>query len=459
MPEPSETCMVEQILLVDDEEDLRWLIARFLRKEGIQVVEASNGNEALEIYRKEQPNIVITDVRMPGKNGVELLAELRELDPSLPVILISAVEDVATAVQAMKSGAYDFLTKPFDNERLLGLVKRALETVSLRAEIHRLKSGENLGPTAFGTSQPARELYKQARLVAGADTLSVLIQGESGTGKEVLAHAIHNLSKRRDKPFVAVDCGALPEALMESLLFGHKRGSFTGADKDREGIFLEADGGTLFLDELGNLPLRLQAKLLRSLQEREVLALGSDKAQSFDVRLLCASNSELEDMILHEQFRLDLYHRIAEFTIKIPPLRERNEDVLHFAALFLAEVSPELKKDTVEIGDAAKPLLLQHAWPGNLRELRNVLRRAALLCPANEIRAEDLALQPVFRDGHPLKEQVALAAAEIEKDWIRRILHESGGNKAEAARRLGVDYSTLHRKIKKYGLDAMAGLQ
>ncbi|MCH8901674.1 MAG: sigma 54-interacting transcriptional regulator [Chloroflexi bacterium] len=224
--------------------------------------------------------------------------------------------------------------------------------------------------------------------------------------------------------------------------------------------------GTLFLDELGNLPLRLQAKLLRSLQEREVLALGSDKAQSFDVRLLCASNRELEDLILHEQFRLDLYHRIAEFTIKIPPLRERNEDVLHFAALFLAEVSPELKKDTVEIGDAAKPLLLQHAWPGNLRELRNVLRRAALLCPANEIRAEDLALQPVahssqpdFRDGHPLKEQVALAAAEIEKDWIRRILQESGGNKAEAARRLGVDYSTLHRKIKKYGLDAMAGLQ
>ncbi|MFQ5506922.1 MAG: sigma 54-interacting transcriptional regulator, partial [Planctomycetota bacterium] len=263
--------------------------------------------------------------------------------------------------------------------------------------------------------------------------------------------------------FVAVDCGALPEPLMESLLFGHRKGAFTGADRDRGGLFRKADGGTLFLDELGNLSLGLQAKLLRSLQEREVLPLGSERPVPFDVRLIAAANQNLQNLIQDEKFRLDLFHRISEFVIRIPPLRERHEDILHFARLFLAQVGDESSQKPPTLASAAEELLVRQPWSGNLRELRNCMRRAALIAHHEVLEPGDLDLDlpadsplPSFQDGSPLKEQVQVAAEAIERTWISEALQAAGGNKAEAARRLRIDYSTLHRKLKKYGLDTMA---
>ncbi|MEZ5987919.1 MAG: sigma 54-interacting transcriptional regulator [Planctomycetota bacterium] len=414
----------ERVLLVDDEEDQRWLIRRFLEKRGLEVLEAEDAEAALALYSAEQPQVVISDVRMPGRSGVELMQELRAVDRDLPMILISAVEDVATAVEAMKIGAYDFLTKPFENERLLGLVHRALETVALREELRRLRCGGVLGDQHFGASQDARRLLERARLVAETPGISILIQGESGTGKEVLARTIHELSPRREAPFVAVDCGALPETLMESLLFGHVKGAFTGADRDREGLFLEADGGTLFLDELGNLPVGLQSKLLRALQQREVLPLGSDRPRSYDVRLIVATNEDLEGAVEAGRFRLDLYHRVHEFDLRIPPLRERPEDVLHFARVFLAEVAEELARDQLSLPPETEEVLVKQAWTGNLRELRNTIRRGVILAGNGPLQPADLGLdaaaahgpaeaRPDFVEGRSLKEQLQEATAEL----------------------------------------------
>lgn len=456
----------ERILLVDDEEDLRWLVSRFLKKQGLEVIEAEDAEQALALYQDEAPQLVISDVRMPGRSGVELMQELRAIDPQLPMILISAVEDVATAVEAMKIGAYDFLTKPFDNDRLLGLVQRALETVALREEVRRLRCGGPVAETHFGSSQIARQLLDRARLVAETPGIAILIQGESGTGKEVLARTIHELSPRNGRPFVAVDCGALPEQLMESLLFGHRKGAFTGADKDREGLFREADGGTLFLDELGNLSLGLQSKLLRALQEREVLPLGADRPEAFDVRLIVATNEDLDKKVQREDFRLDLYHRVAELVLRIPPLRDRPEDILHFARIFLAEVGEELDREGLTLTLETEEALLAQPWLGNLRELRNAVRRAGLLSPNGQLDPRDLTASQApapadptsaasaldFQAGLPLTEQVQAAAAELEKQWISQALADASGNKAEAARRLGIDYTTLHRKLKKHDL-------
>jgi len=456
---------VDTILLVDDEEDLRWVIASFLRRRGYEVREAGSADEARELFADNPSDVVISDVRMPGDNGLVLMGDLHRVDPSLPVLMISALEDVSTAVEAMKRGAYDYVTKPFDNERLLNLVERALETRRLRREVEALRSGRGRGPTTFGVSKAAAELYQKVCLIAATPSLSILVQGESGTGKEVLARTIHELSPRCNEPFVAIDCGALPEPLMESMLFGHKRGSFTGADRDRDGLFVKANGGTLFLDELGNLPQGLQSKLLRSLQEREVLPLGSEKPVSFDVRLISATNSRLEDLVERDEFRLDLYHRIVEFQIRIPPLRERPEDVEHFANLFLSQVGDELQRIPA-LSEAAIAALKAHQWRGNLRELRNCMRRAALLAQGHQLEAADFEFESPeecrarlsaevqgFQEGAPLTEQVQVAAAAIEKNWIDEALAAAGGNKAEAARKLGIDYSTLHRKLKKYGIE------
>ncbi len=460
MPKGACAC---RVLLVDDEADLRWLLAGCLTEAGFEVVEAGNAREALERYSEAPAQVVVSDVRMPGESGVTLLQRLHELDARLPVVLISALEDVATAVDAMKLGAYDYLTKPFDNDRLLTVVRRALETQQLKQEVARLRTRLGTTETSFGISVLARELEKQARLVASTPGLSALLQGESGTGKEILARTIHELSPRAERPFVAVDCGALPEPLLESLLFGHERGAFTGADQRKDGLFVEADQGTLFLDELGNLPLGLQAKLLRALQEREVRPLGSDKAVGFDVRLIAAGNTNLLEETQHGRFRLDLYHRVAEFVLHIPPLRERPEDIPHFTDLFLHRIAVELDRPRARLSDDAAARLAGHDWPGNLRELLNVLRRATLLGDGGPIPVEAIAVESrpspasaEFRDGVPLKDQVQSAAAVLERNWIRQALLETGGNKAAAARRLGVDYTTLHRKLKRYGLDTMA---
>ena len=456
-----------RILVVDDEPDIRFVLRGLFEDAGFDVREAKDGECALVEVAKHAPDVVLTDVRMPKIQGLDLLRELQRREPELPVVLLSAVEDVATAVDAIRNGAFDYQAKPYDAQRLLLTVQRAAEQRALKRELRELKNGEHK-PACFGVSDKARELQRTIELVAAQPSVSVLLVGESGTGKEVVAREIHRRSRDADGPFVAIDCGALPEQLMESQLFGHKRGAFTGADKDRPGLFQLADGGTLFLDELGNLPLPLQAKLLRALQERKVVPVGGDEAVPFSARLLCATNASLEDEVKAGRFRIDLYHRVAEFLVPLPPLRTRPEDIKYFARSFLAEANRELGRRVEGFTKDAERWLCAQPWPGNLRELRNAIRRAVLLCAERELDETGLAphgegtLHAATRtdgaggtadagDGS-LADRVRRATDELEAKILADTLAQCGGNKAAAARTLHIDYTTLHRKLKRHGM-------
>jgi DNA-binding NtrC family response regulator len=452
------------ILIVDDEPDLRWLLRGLFEEAGYQVVEAADGEAALRIATTEPLDVVLSDVRMPKLAGTELLRRLQRQAPEVPVVLLSAVEDIATAVRAIQDGAFDYQAKPFDPDRLRLTVQRATEQRALRREVADLRSGR-AAPPDFGTSKQAHELRRTLDLIAGQATLSTLIIGESGTGKEVIAREIHRRSPVHAGPFVAIDCGALPEPLMESQLFGHRRGAFTGADKDRAGLFQAADGGTLFLDELGNLPLALQQKLLRALQERTVVPVGGSEPVPFRARLLTATNADLGEDMRSGRFRVDLYHRIAEFTLRLAPLRERTSDILHFAQRFLTEANIEMGRHVQGLQEAASLLLQRHPWPGNLRELRNVIRRAVLVCSDALIGPEHLGLIdgsvlattgqcPQTESQLPLAERIQQATDALEAEILRTTLLQSAGNKAAAARALQIDYTTLHRKLKRHGIDA-----
>ena len=447
------------ILIVDDEADLRWVLRELFAAAGFAVREAGDGAEAERLLQESLPQVILTDVRMPGRSGLDLLRTVRGLDPELPVILLSAVDEVATAVGAIKEGAFDWLEKPFDRQRLLAVVERAAEQRRLREEVRRLEQELARRSPGFGGSAAAKELETRIDRLARQGTLSLLITGESGTGKEVVAREIHRRSPQAAGPFVAIDCGALPEPLLESQLFGHKKGSFTGADRDHAGLFCAADGGSLFLDELANLPLALQGKLLRALQERTVTPVGGREPVPFRVRLLGATNAELAREIDAGRFRLDLYHRIAEASLRIPPLRERPEDLLPFAERFLAEANHEMGCHVAGFAPAAQQQLQRHAWPGNLRELRNVVRRAVVLCSGETI--ESLDLEAVLPGSHQLHaaggdlslaEQIRRASDVLEAEILRHSLAQAAGNKAAAARALKIDYTTLHRKLKRHGI-------
>ncbi|MEM7205051.1 MAG: sigma-54 dependent transcriptional regulator [Planctomycetota bacterium] len=449
------------VLVVDDEPDMRWVLAGLFRDHGYQVLEAEDGERAFAVAVEQEPQLVVSDVRMPKTDGVALVRRLRERQPDLPVILLSAVEDLDTAVGAMKQGAFDYMGKPFDADRLLVTAERAVEQTRLRREVVKLRDRLASRTVRFGVSDAAAQIERMIELVAPQATISVLISGESGTGKEVVAREIHRRSPVRDGPFVAVDCGALPEPLMESQLFGHRKGAFTGADRDRQGLFRRAHGGTLFLDELGNLPLSLQAKLLRALQERAVVPVGGGEPEPFEARLLCATNARLLEDVRAERFRVDLYHRVAEIAIEIPPLRQRPEDVAHFARLFLAEANAEMGRQIAGLDAAAEAALVGHDWPGNLRELRNAIRRAVVLCHGDMLDANglgvDAAAATVLSPETPpetrsLTERIRRATEALEARILEETLAACTGNKAAAARALEIDYTTLHRKLKRHGL-------
>ena len=454
-----------RLLIVDDEPDLRWVLRGLFADEGFEVDEAADGVEALAAIGRAEPDVVLSDMRMPRLPGLELLRTVRKQMPDLPVILLSAVEDLATAVDAIKEGAFDYQAKPFDAPRLLLSVRRAAEQHALRREVKALRSAPVGSTLDFGLSRRAQDLRRHIELVAPQPSVAVLLRGESGTGKEVVARAIHALSPLAQGPFVAVDCGALPEHLLESQLFGHEKGAFTGADRARSGLFPMADGGTLFLDEIGNLPLPLQAKLLRALQERVVVPVGGQTPVPFQARLLAATNADLQAEIAAGRFRVDLFHRIAEFHLMLPPLRERREDVLHFARLFLAEANAELGRSVSGFTAAGEHALQQSAWPGNLRELRNVIRRSVLTCAATSLDSSDLAL-PDESHGTPaastpdatgevdlpLADRLRHATDTMEAEILRATLASCGGNKAAAARALRIDYTTLHRKLKRHAI-------
>ncbi|HSE02979.1 MAG TPA: sigma-54 dependent transcriptional regulator [Methylomirabilota bacterium] len=455
-----------KILVVDDEAEIRSLLAAVLQSEGFEVVTAEDGAAALQQVPRERPAVILMDLSMPRMSGMDALSEIKRLDPEVPVIICTAHADLATAVRAMKLGAYDYLTKPFDVELLALTLQRAVERNQLRSRIDELKrQGQGSGlADRMGGSAAIAQVIQQVAQVAESN-FTVLVQGETGTGKELVARAIHQQSPRRQAPFVAVDCGAIPETLVESELFGHERGAFTGAQSRREGHFQLAKGGTLFLDEIGNIPVATQAKLLRALEQREVLPLGSARAVAVDARIIAATNAELEEGVKAGRFRADLYYRLGEFTITLPPLRARREDITHLARRFLDEVSMELRRPVRGISEEATQVLLRHDWPGNVRELKNVIRKAALMA-TDLVTGEHL---PALTAGVPalpraasettggdlsLREVAELAAVQAERELIRHALQATKGNKSQAARLLRTDYTTLHGKMKRYSISA-----
>ena len=456
-----------KILVVDDEPNIRSLLGECLVAAGFETVEAGDGDEAIAAVQAERPSVIVLDVNMPRQGGMEALPELKRIAPDVPVIMCTARMDVPTAVRAMQLGAYDYLTKPFDPELLVLTVKRAYERQELVARIDLLKSqGEGMSlAERMGSSRAIESVIQQVAKVARS-SFTVLIQGETGTGKELVARAIHNQSPRRGKPFVAVDCGAIPETLVESELFGYERGAFTGAIRRKEGRLQAAGDGTVFLDEIGNLPLRMQAKLLRVLEERQVTLLGATRPVSVDARIIAASNVNVEDEIQAGRFRADLFYRLNEFGISLPALRDRREDIAHLARQFLDEVSMELRRPVHGITDETMELLGRHDWPGNVRELKNVIRKAALLA-TDEVTPEFLpplgasraagrspVVDPAVVGELSLREVADVALADAERRAIREAMEAAKGNKSQAARLLRTDYSTLHAKMKRYGITA-----
>ena len=449
------TAAAPTILVVDDEASLRRLLSFTLARRGFRVALAETGEQAVEMIELDPPDICLLDVMLPGIDGLEVLRRARRLVPDLPVIMMTAFGTVERAVEAMKLGAHDFIAKPFDMDRLSIAVKNALSMGRLSRQVRRLTDELRARAGFRGIVGADAGLAPTVELVRKAvpTDLTVLLLGESGVGKELFARAIHDESPRAGGPFVAINCAALPEALLESELFGHERGAFTGADRRRVGRFEAADGGTLFLDEVAETSPAVQAKLLRALQERRATPLGGCEGRPFDVRVVCASNRDLQGLVREGLFREDLYFRLAAFPVTIPPLRERRGDVALLARHILGEGGPALDA-------AALERLERHDWPGNVRELQNALRRAAALCGEGPIRAEHLPPGLGERAGASARRagEAAQDAAEIEtleeveRRHVLRAVELCAGNLAEAARRLGVGRSTLYRKLESWGV-------
>lgn len=446
--------MPDHVLLVEDDTALRDFLTEVLDTAGYAVTAAASLAQALPALRGEDPlGVVVTDLVMPGPGGREVLAEVRRLRPELNVVVITAFGTIESAIELVKAGAYDYLTKPFRSDELLLTVERALEESRLRREVAELaRQGGHALPGFIGVTRPMQELYSLIQRVASS-SVPALVQGETGTGKELVARAIHRMSGR--SAFVAVNCAALPENLLESELFGHARGAFTGADRDKAGLFETAEGGTLFLDEIGELPLSLQPKLLRALEEGEVRRVGAQRTVRVDVRIVAATNRDLEVAVRNGGFREDLYWRLAVVQVPVPSLRERPADVPLLAEHFLAGATGSGSRRSLT--RAAMTALSAYEWPGNVRELRNAMERAATLAAGPEIDVADLP--PRIRDRPSASVQVQESARgripirELERRYILEVLRETDGNRSRAAEILGLDRKTLYRKLQEYQQD------
>jgi len=448
------------ILVVDDKETMRTMLTSALTDEGYQVDAVDNGRKALDVARRKNFDLVITDLKMPDVDGLEVLSGLKEIDNDMSVIIMSAYGTVESAVAAMKKGAHDFITKPFDPDHLTVLVERALENRRLIAENSLLREelAQNLGfSEIIGQNEKMKEVSRLIQKVAASDT-SVLLQGESGTGKELFARAIHNLSPRRDKPYVAINCAAIPRDLLENELFGSEKGAYTSSVARKMGKFEIADAGTIFLDEVGDMDISLQAKLLRVLQQKSFERLGGNKMVSVDVRVIAATNMNLSELIRKKTFREDLYYRLSVFPITIPPLKDRGDDIRPLAEYFVGKYCREMKKPIKTLSREALNLLEKYHWPGNVRELENTIERAIILAETKRIMPDHLAIRlPTvgeirLREGAGLKEIGAHAQMQAESAAIIRILKQVRGNKRKCAEILKIDYTTLFDKLKKYDI-------
>ena len=446
-----------RILVVDDESAILVSLGILFKNEGFEVATAQGGKAGLEALEQKPPDVLLTDIRMPGISGMDLLAAARQQAPEMPVILMTAQAELRTAIDAVNQGAFQYIQKPFETAALVALCRRAyehrrlkVENKSLRLEIRRRDRSQSVRP--IGRSRQFAEVMTLAETVAPTES-TVLIQGESGTGKEVIARYVHEMSPRADGPFFSINCGALPESLLESELFGHVKGSFTGAVRDREGLFAAAKGGTFFLDEIGETTPATQVKLLRVLQEREVIPVGGTEAVPVDVRLIAATNRDLEEEIRGGRFRTDLFYRLNVIAIHLPPLRSRRDDIPLLAEAFLKRMAADRKEEPKSLASEVLDAILAYDWPGNVRELENALERASTLTKGAEIPASALPVRVTERRAEPLVAERAHPNPTldvIERAYITWVLQAEAGNKTRAAEVLGIDPSTLYRKLSRY---------
>jgi two-component system nitrogen regulation response regulator GlnG len=475
---------IQRILVADDEESIRWVLSKALKKQGFSVDLAEDGNEARVLARQNRYDLMVLDIKMPGVQGLDLLKEFRIDYPETLIVIMTAEATMEHAVTAMKNGAYDYLTKPFDLTALDAIIFKATKAAEVTEQIDQLKEelqGQyNFGRTIIGNSQPMQEVYKTLGKVADSD-VTVLITGESGTGKELIARAIHINSRRLGKPFIALNCAAIPHELLENELFGHERGAFTGATDRKAGKFEQAQGGTLFLDEIGDMPLELQAKLLRVLQEKEITRTGGSQTIQIDVRILAATNQNLAEQVRNKEFREDLFYRLNVVPISLPALRDRRDDVPILVEFFLQRAKLDLGIETMECSQDALDLLKTHDWPGNVRELENVIKRAALLSPnhvltppdfpglleSGRVRSQDESLEALV--ARKLENSLAqmnlqemnnlyeMVLHQVERPLINIVLGKTRGNQVQTADILGINRNTLRKKIKTLDIDVKRG--
>lgn len=431
-----------ELLIIDDDVSFCHLLEKFLVQKSFTVQTAYNGKDALGKINKAHFDLVLSDLRLPDTDGLELLVKIKQKMPQVPVILMTGYSEVNSAVKAIKNGAFDYISKPLNREEVLLIIQKALKNEQPALETDKAPEEAPFYEPQF--SDASRRFYEHIAVVAPTD-FSVLLTGESGTGKEVIARTIHRQSKRKDKPFTAVDCGAIPREIAASEFFGHLKGAFTGAVQDKTGFFEAAAGGTLFLDEIGNLSYENQVQLLRALQERKVKPVGSNKEIKVDIRLITATNEDLKEAVRKGAFREDLYHRLNEFAIHIPRLVERREDIMPFAEYFLEAANRLLDKQLIGFTPEVADIFLHYSWPGNLRELQNIIKRAALLSPAEFIGSEVLPAD--FFTDQPVSPSIDLKSAE--KEHILQVLKEVGFNKSKAAEKLNISRKTLYNKLKE----------
>lgn len=477
--------MKGKILVIDDDRDICLILERFLKKNDFEVTTAFRGDSGVKELQTGTFDLIISDFRLPDCNGLELLKDLKKIDPSCKVIIITGYSDIKMAVEVIKVGAYDYVTKPLYPEELLNTINEAIASeepqrvasqdeeddqpkVKSKSQPKRIKSNGSF-EYVLGKSTNSRKVFEDIKLVAPTD-MSVIISGETGTGKEYVARAIHENSNRSDKPFIAVDCGALPKDIAGSELFGHEKGAFTGAIKTKDGKFKLADGGTLFLDEIGNLSYDIQVKLLRVLQERKITRIGGDKEFSVNVRILAATNDNLKKSSLEGEFREDLYHRLNEFAVNVTAIRNRPEDLDIFLEHFLNQANENLGKDVEGFDDEAIKVLKNYGWPGNLREVRNVVKRAVLLCRNSNITVKELPEEIIYykqTDHQPVREPAMVgasaslesgnnlkdAAEAAERQAIVNALVQTRNNKSKAAKLLNIDRKTLYNKLKAFEIN------
>jgi DNA-binding NtrC family response regulator len=443
------------LLIIDDESSLRALLSQVLKLEGYEIFEAETAKQGKEILSQERISVVVTDVRLPDGNGIELTSELKALNPDIEVVVITAFGTIEDGVKAMRNGAFDYITKGDDDDRIVLTIEKASEKAALRRQVRdlqrRVESKVEFSKLT-GKSESFSKAVELAKKVAQTDT-TVLLLGETGTGKELFAEAIHRSSKRRDRPFVAINCSAIPKDLQESELFGHKKGAFTGAIADKIGFFEEADTGTILLDEIGDMTPETQTKLLRTLESRTVTRLGETKPRSVDIRIIAATNANLKLAIEEKHFREDLYYRLNGFTIYLPPLRERQDDIDLLALHFIAAFSDSLQKNISGMSEEFKQLIKTHRWTGNIRELKNAIERAVILS-SGEILTPDLLPEEMrMPDLSQASGSGIRTLEEVEREHTMNVLRQADGNKAHAAKLLGIGTATLYRKLKEFGVE------